>query len=131
MTRILIVFFIFGTASLFSQNRLTEDSFYLEQKTLPDNYKSIITDTKWLYLGTWQSGRSKIITPDTIRTTDLMLFDNKTADGTRRYRKIKGKKIVSNTDFATERIVYVDGTTLILETKGKKTFYRKLYRRQP
>ena len=107
-------------------------------------------DTKWLYLGTWKSNMKKIYTPDTVKTIDLMLFDDKlvrqmkhfrkkvvytkdTADLYENvivYHKIKGNKIISNADFATQKISYVDDSTLILETKDDKITYRTLYRKQ-
>jgi hypothetical protein len=122
---LLFFLFAFTVVRVPAQAILTKDSFFLRQKSLPDNYKSIITDSQWLYLGTYKSTTRKISVPDSVKVVDLRLFDNG-----RTYRKIRGKKIVSNSDFATQRIVYVDNSTLILESKDRKIVYRYLYRRR-
>lgn len=159
MTRLLIFIFLLTSVQLSCQIVLTKDSFFLTQKSLPKNYKSIIDDTQWLYMGSWQSNIKKIYTPDSVKAVDLMLFDkmvrifspprnifnrNKKVFYTplgdttslyktvRAYHKVKGNKIVSkNSDCCgTQKIIYVDNSTLILEEKNKKNTYRTLYRRQ-
>lgn len=148
---LLTILLLTSLTILSGQIILTKDSFFLAQKSLPNNYKSVITNTKWLYLGTWQSNMKKIYTPDTIKPVDLMIFEDmlvrrhkhfrhkvvyvkdtsELMETVTAYHKIKGNKIVSkNTDCGTQKIIYVDNSTLILESKDKKIIYRTLYRKQ-
>jgi hypothetical protein len=150
MTRLLIFIFFLTSFRLTSQTTLTNDSFFLKQKSLPKEYKSIITDTRWLHIGLWQSNKNEIYTPDTIKTVhfvsllDPMRSIQFTPHGEAYilkdtlspfemniyYLEIKGRKIITGVDSSFQKIVYVDTSTLILESKNKKEIYRVLYRRR-
>ena len=125
MTRFLIIVFVWISLSLSSQVTLNKDSFFPMKKPFPENYKSLMADSDWQTLGYYKSNQKKIILPDTITVGRIELFE----DG-KSYRKIKGKKIISNLDISTVEIIYIDSTTLILENKYKKTVHRTLYRRK-
>lgn len=149
MTKLLMFIFSLQANLLICQAILTKDSFFLARQSMPKNYQGLIRESQWLYLGTWHKKNNSIHAPATPEVADLMLFDRTerrrrhprgksttvrdTAalwETVRVYRKIKGRKIISNTDFATQKIVYADSSTLILETKGEKGINRSLYRRQ-
>ncbi|MCC6372773.1 MAG: hypothetical protein IT236_17345 [Bacteroidia bacterium] len=112
MTRQFLFIFVFLTTSLFGQKTLKIDSFFLNQKKLPDNYKSIISDNLWQLIGEYHGA---IKTPDTITIIKVNLFDNG-----KTYRKIIGNKIACNTDISTKTIIYVDTSTLILQFNDRK-----------
>lgn len=125
-TRFLIFILLLTTFNLSSQSTLTKDSFFLSKKPFPKNYKSLIADNKWLYLGYYRSWNNRIYLADTIKLQRIVLFER---DGS--YRKIKGHKIITNSDLSTEKIIYIDDSTLILESAEKKGFNRRLFRRKP
>jgi hypothetical protein len=125
LNRLLIFTILLTSFRLSCQTTLTKDSFFLTQKNFPKDYETIISSSKWKLLGTCDNKHKKILIPDSSNYENINLFD----DG-KYYRKIKGNKIVSNSDFGTIKIVYVDQHTLILEYRNKKKVTRQLFRRQ-
>ena len=126
MKKLLAIILFCVSVNFYSQTGITKDSFFPGKKSFPDNYKAIISESNWQPLGHYKSTLKKIHVIDSAYAIKIRLFD----DG-KIYRKIKGNKIVSNSDFATTTIAYIDSSTLILENKEKKIIYRSLYRRIP
>ncbi len=126
MNKLLVIILFFTSVCSYSQTNLTKDSFFPDKRPFPENYETIISESNWQPLGWYKSTLKKIRIPDSVFTIKIRLFD----DG-KTYRKIKGNKIVSNSDFATVKIAYVDSSTLIIENKEKDIVYRSLYVRKP
>lgn len=120
----ILILFIGFSINILSQTTLTKDSFFLKQKTFPENYVTLIADSEWRFIGVYTNIYKNIYAPDSIVITKIKLFDNG-----KEYRKIKGNKIITNSDFAIEKIIYIDNRTLILESKEKNIIRRVLYRR--
>ena len=125
MTRIFLTIFLLKCSIGFCQLTSTKDSFFISQKKFPSDYKSSITNNTWVSIGFYTSTLKKILPPDTL-FMKTRRFDN--------WGKIKGNKIICTDDCRTETIIYIDYSTLILESKyrknGKNVVTRGLYRRK-
>jgi hypothetical protein len=109
---------------LSAQSPISKESFFPERKRIQKDYKTEIRESKWEYIGTYRSDNDKIIVPDSPQPA-LIVFENG-----ENYRRIKGKKIISNSKPDNQKIVYLDDSYLILEAKDDKGRYRSLYQKR-
>jgi hypothetical protein len=123
-SRIIFVLLLIAINHLIAQQPISKESFFPQHKRLPKNFKTEIAENKWEYMGTYRSDNSKIILPDSPQPA-LITFEKGDT-----YRRIKGKKIVSNSKSDDQKIVYLDDLSLILEAKDEKGRYRSLYQKR-
>jgi hypothetical protein len=119
----LIFFSIISFAGLNAQALISKESFFPPHHRLPKDYKAEISESKWEYLGTYRSDNGKTVLPDSPQPA-LIVYENGQS-----YRRIKGKKIVSNAKPDNQKIIFLDDTRLILEAKDEKGRYRSLYQK--
>ena len=126
---------------------VTRESFFPLEKPFPENYVSIIKESGWAYKGSWSDDKKRLMLADT--TAPKISFGDRLVRRTRRTGKkiaysadtsslyetvkvrykVRGKKIVINTDIDPQRIIYIDSTTMVLQSLHKKSAVRRLYRR--
>ena len=134
-------------------DRLTAQTILTKDSSLPEEYVSLIRNSQWSQIGIWKSNKGEIFSPDTIKTVRFIpLLDPMRSiqyfhggsyvlkdtlspfEMNIYYFEVKGRKLITGLENTSEKtfydkILYVDNSTLILETKSQKDICRMLYRR--
>ena len=131
-----VIFFMIASIHLFSQNKLTKDSFFVNNSVFPKDYKLIVGNSiGWRVIGRFNCYYDKVEKLNNIKDT---LYNYKPFRQGSMFSKIKRNKIISKGDRRVViKIIYVDNGRLITESKqieriksrNKKIKMRTLFRR--
>jgi hypothetical protein len=124
MNKIFLIISLGISINILSQQSLTKDSFFLQQKNFPGNYKEIVGDPKgWKVIGRYDLYKEKVDLK--LHPWDTLAAFTPFNDG-KMFLKIRNNKIVGRGDRrGVTKIIYVDDSTLILEDKYTEKVHGK------